>query len=68
MICYAVQLLYVYFQTIGEFLLIDHNMRVKPRGKVYSVNEGYSKFWYEPLKEYIDGLKTPPVIIFIACI
>lgn len=46
--------------TIGEFLLIDRNMRIKPRGKVYSVNEGYSKFWYEPLKEYIEGLKNPP--------
>jgi len=37
-------------------------MRVKPRGKVYSVNEGYSKFWYDPLKEYVEGLKNPPVI------
>jgi len=48
--------------------LIDRNMRIKPRGKIYSVNEGYSKFWYEPLKEYIDGLKNPPVINFVACI
>ena len=51
-------------QTIGEFLLIDRNMRIKPRGKVYSVNEGYSKLWHEPLKEYIEGLKSPPVIRF----
>jgi len=48
--------------------LIDHNMRIKPRGKVYSINEGYSKFWYDPLKEYIDGLKNPPVVNFVACI
>lgn len=45
--------------TIGEFLLIDHNMRIKPRGKIYSINEGYSKFWYEPVKEYIDSIKNP---------
>lgn len=45
--------------TIGEFLLIDHNMRIKPRGKIYSINEGYSKFWYEPVKEYVEGLKYP---------
>jgi len=48
--------------------LIDHDMRIKPRGKVYSVNEGYAKFWYDPLKEYIDSLKNPPVIRFLACI
>jgi fructose-1,6-bisphosphatase I len=45
--------------TIGEFLLIDHQMKVKPRGKIYSLNEGYSKFWYEPVKEYIESLKNP---------
>jgi fructose-1,6-bisphosphatase I len=45
--------------TIGEFLLIDKNMRIKPRGKIYSINEGYSKFWYEPLKEYVENLKNP---------
>lgn len=45
--------------TIGEFLLVDRNMRIKPRGKIYSINEGYSKFWYEPVKEYIEGLKNP---------
>jgi len=52
---------FIYHQTIGEFLLTDQNMRIKPRGKIYSINEGYAKFWYEPLKEYIDGLKNPPV-------
>lgn len=45
--------------TLGEFLLIDRNMRIKPRGKIYSVNEGYSKFWYEPVKDYVDSLKFP---------
>jgi len=45
--------------TIGEFLLIDKHMRIKPRGKIYSINEGYSKFWYEPVKEYVENLKNP---------
>jgi fructose-1,6-bisphosphatase I len=45
--------------TIGEFLLTDRNMKIKPRGKIYSINEGYSKFWSEPVKQYIDSLKNP---------
>lgn len=45
--------------SIGEFLLTDRDMHIKPRGKIYSINEGYSKFWDEPVKEYVDGLKYP---------
>jgi len=45
--------------SIGEFLLIDKNMRLKPRGKIYSINEGYSKYWYEPVREYVENLKNP---------
>jgi len=45
--------------SIGEFLLVESNMRIKPRGKIYSINEGYSKFWYEPIKDYVEGLKNP---------
>jgi len=51
------------FQTIGEFILTDRNMKIKPRGKIYSINEGYSKFWSEPVKQYIDSLKNPKVVV-----
>lgn len=45
--------------TIGEFLLIDRNMKVKPRGKIYSINEGYASQWPEPVKKYVESLKYP---------
>jgi len=45
--------------AIGEFLLIDRNMKVKPRGKIYSINEGYASTWPEPVRKYIDSLKNP---------
>lgn len=52
---------FFFIQSIGEFLLTDRDMHIKPRGKIYSINEGYSKFWDEPVKEYVDGLKYPKV-------
>ena len=45
--------------SIGEFLLTDPNMKIKPRGKIYSLNEGYAAQWDEPLKKYIESLKYP---------
>lgn len=29
--------------SLGEFVLTDPNMKIKPRGKIYSINEGTSK-------------------------
>lgn len=45
--------------AIGEFLLTDPNMTIKPRGKIYSVNEGYTAQWEEPVRKYIESLKNP---------
>jgi len=45
--------------AIGEFILTDKNMRCKPRGAIYSINEGYEQFWLEPTKEYIKSKKFP---------
>lgn len=52
---------FLFFQSIGEFLLTDRDMKIKPRGKIYSINEGYSKFWDDPVKEYIESVKYPKV-------
>jgi fructose-1,6-bisphosphatase I len=51
----------MFFQSIGEFLLIDRNMQIKPRGKIYSFNEGGSRDWHEPVKNYLHSLKNPKV-------
>ncbi|ESN95315.1 hypothetical protein HELRODRAFT_114723 [Helobdella robusta] len=45
--------------SIGEFLLTDRKMKIKPRGKIYSINEGYSSMWPQQVKDYIDSLKFP---------
>lgn len=36
-------------------------MQIKPRGKIYSFNEGGSRDWQEPAKKYLDSLKNPKV-------
>lgn len=45
--------------SIGEFILTEPNIRIKPRGKIYSINEGYDKFWDEPTRKYIQSKKYP---------
>lgn len=46
--------------AIGEFVLTDPDMKVKPRGKIYSINEGYTNSWDGPIKEYVESKKAGP--------
>ena len=45
--------------ALGEFILTNENMKIKPRGNIYSINEGYSSLWDEATKKYIDSKKYP---------
>ncbi|CAB3408123.1 unnamed protein product [Caenorhabditis bovis] len=45
--------------SIGEFILTHPNMRCKPKGSIYSLNEGYAKTWSKGLREYIRTRKEP---------
>lgn len=45
--------------SIGEFVLTHQDMKCKPRGTVYSANEGYSAQWSPGLKAYVESLKCP---------
>ncbi|GAB1609339.1 fructose-1,6-bisphosphatase 1-like, partial [Argonauta hians] len=45
--------------SIGEFILTSPNMRIKPRGKIYSINEGYSQYWDKVITEYVQNKKNP---------
>lgn len=45
--------------AIGEFVLTDANMKIKPKGNIYSINEGYTALWDEATKEYIHSKKYP---------
>ena len=49
------------FQTVGEFVLTDRNLKIKKKGKIFSVNEGYAKFWDPAMTEYIKKKKFPEV-------
>lgn len=45
--------------ALGEFILTHPNMRLPRKRAIYSVNEGNSMYWEEPVKEYINSLKYP---------
>jgi fructose-1,6-bisphosphatase I len=43
--------------SIGEFVLTSHDMRINPRGKIYSANEAYSDSWKPWIQEYVKRAK-----------
>ena len=45
--------------ALGEFILTHPNMRIPPKRAIYSVNEGNSLYWEEPVKKYVNSLKNP---------
>ena len=45
--------------SIGEFILTDPNIKIKPRGKIYSLNEGYAALWDKAVSEYVHSKKHP---------
>jgi len=45
--------------ALGEFILSHPNMTCPKTRAIYSVNEGNSLYWDEPVKEYINELKYP---------
>ncbi|KAF9554576.1 Fructose-1,6-bisphosphatase, partial [Lunasporangiospora selenospora] len=44
---------------IGEFILTHPKIQIPPRGKIYAVNEGNSKYWDEACTKYFHSLKFP---------
>lgn len=45
--------------AIGEFILTEPNICIKPRGNIYSVNEGYHSKWDQAMKNYVQNKKYP---------
>jgi fructose-1,6-bisphosphatase I len=45
--------------ALGEFILTHPNITIPPRGKIYSFNEGNSKYFHEPVLAYLDSIKYP---------
>lgn len=44
--------------NIGEFLLVDEDMKIPPEGNIYAINEGYESQWLDPgIKDYVKACK-----------
>ncbi|KAL0606738.1 Fructose-1,6-bisphosphatase 1 [Plecturocebus cupreus] len=46
--------------AIGEFILVDKDVKIKKKGKIYSLNEGYAKDFEPAVTEYVQRKKFPP--------
>ncbi|KAK4816848.1 hypothetical protein QYF61_023970 [Mycteria americana] len=44
---------------LGEFILVDKDVKIKKKGKVYSLNEGYAKYFDPAMTEYLQKKKFP---------
>ncbi|XP_064833607.1 fructose-1,6-bisphosphatase 1-like [Oncorhynchus masou masou] len=45
--------------SIGEFILTDKDVKIKKRGKIYSLNEGYAQHFYPDITQYLKKKKYP---------
>ncbi|MEJ2689716.1 MAG: class 1 fructose-bisphosphatase [Deltaproteobacteria bacterium] len=44
--------------SVGEFLLSHQDMIMPESGKIYSVNESYTEFWDEPVRQVVNHFKS----------
>jgi len=50
---------YTLDNSLGEFILTHPNIRIPPRGKIYSFNEGNSVYFHKPVLRYLESIKYP---------
>jgi len=50
---------YTLDNALGEFILTHPDIKIPPRGKIYSFNEGNSKYFYPPVVNYLNSIKYP---------
>ncbi|KZT35476.1 inositol phosphatase, partial [Sistotremastrum suecicum HHB10207 ss-3] len=50
---------YTLDNALGEFILTHPNIKIPPRGKIYSFNEGNSMYFYPPVLKYLESIKYP---------
>jgi len=46
--------------SLGEFVLTHPDIKIPPRGKIYSFNEGNSLYFHPPTINYLNSIKYPP--------
>lgn len=44
---------------IGEFILTHEDLKIPERGKIYSINEGNTRFWDPVVRAYVQDKKEP---------
>jgi len=45
--------------ALGEFILVDRDVKIKPRGNIFSVNEGYSMYFDQSVLDYLQKKRFP---------
>lgn len=50
---------YTLDNALGEFILTHPDIKLPSRGKIYSFNEGNSKYFYPPVTAYLESIKFP---------
>ncbi|XP_049751687.1 fructose-1,6-bisphosphatase isozyme 2 [Elephas maximus indicus] len=45
--------------ALGEFILVEKDVKIKKKGKIYSLNEGYAKYFDSATTEYVQKKKFP---------
>ncbi|PIL24191.1 hypothetical protein GSI_13944 [Ganoderma sinense ZZ0214-1] len=45
--------------ALGEFILTHPDIKIPPRGKIYSFNEGNSLYFHPPVINYLNSIKYP---------
>jgi len=45
---------------LGEFILTHPDIKIPPRGKIYSFNEGNTVYFHPPVVSYLNSIKFPP--------
>jgi len=51
---------YTLDNALGEFILTHPDIKIPPRGKIYSFNEGNSLYFKPPVVKYLESIKFPP--------
>jgi len=50
---------YTLDSALGEFVLTHPDIKIPPRGKIYSFNEGNSLYFHSPTVNYLKSVKYP---------
>jgi len=45
-------------QSVGEFVLTHPDIKIKPRGTIYSINEGNALYWEKATANYVASVKS----------